>query len=312
MTQKVVHGYKGFEYNMTCRSFRYEPGRVYEMDGRIWPCERGFHFCRKMADVFDYYGMEGCRYAEVEALGRVIDDGRKSVTDKLRVVRELTWAEILEIMYAQGGLKLKDTPFPVDEIVKAREAGTLGDMLPSGTEFPVTFTNGEKNILVVCRDRDHTYLVTKYLMAEPFVMDDDWSYEGSWADCRMRMHVYHIHTMLPEDIRKVIIPIYIQQTAPVEFFKCNNWAFLLSAVNVFGEEACCPEVDYEDSQIDIFQKPVNRMKRRLGASGASWWWLRSAHDNNFYARVCADGSTDVCFAGNEGGVTVGFCIEERR
>ena len=312
MTQKVVHGYKGFEYNMTCRSFRYELGRVYEMDGRIWPCERGFHFCRNMADVFDYYGMEGCRYAEVEALGKVVDVGRKSVTDKLRVVRELTWAEILEIMYAQGGLKLEDTPFPADKIIKAREAGTLGDMLPSGTEFPVTFANGEKNILVVCRDRNHTYLVTKYIMAKTIAMNKKCTNKGGWPACRMRKHVQGIYDMLPEDIRKVIVPMHIKQLARGTAVECDDMAFLLSATNVFGANIWDPSADCADTKIDIFREASHREKGRLGASSASWWWLRSANYSNSFSGVSSGGSYNLGDASSEGGVTVGFCIEERR
>ena len=88
----MVHGYKGFNTDMTCRGFQYEAGKVYEMDGEIEPCERGFHFCRNAADVLNYYGGEDCRYVEVEALGKVIDDGNKSVTN----------------MYVQEGLDFKD------------------------------------------------------------------------------------------------------------------------------------------------------------------------------------------------------------
>ena len=148
----MVRGYKGFNPDMACRDFRYEAGKTYTMEGRIEPCERGFHFCRKMADVFDYYGKNGCRYAEVEAFGKVIDSNDKSVTDRIRIVRELTRAEVLEIMYTREGLDFKDSPFPTDKIIRARETGTLGDMLPSGTEFPVRLSNGERNILVVGRD----------------------------------------------------------------------------------------------------------------------------------------------------------------
>ena len=166
MTHEVVHGYKSFNDDMTCRGFQYEIGQTYEMNGGIEPCEHGFHFCQKIADVFDYYDGKDCRYAEVEALGKIIDNGNKSVTDRIHIVRELTRAEILEIMYAQEGLDFKDSPFPTDKIIQARETGTLGKILPSETEMPVQFSNGEKNILVVGRDKSHTYLIAKYLMEE--------------------------------------------------------------------------------------------------------------------------------------------------
>ena len=313
----MMRGYKGFNADMTCRGFRYEPGKVYEMDGEIEPCEHGFHFCRNAADVFNYYGGKGCRYAEVEALGEVINEEDKSVTNKLRIVRELTRAEILKIMYAREGLDFEDIPFPADEIMKARDVGTLGEMLPSGTEFPVRFTNGERNVLVVCRDRDHTYLVTKYLMAESFAMNDEWTNKGSWPACRMREHVQGIYNMLPEEFRKVIIPLHIRQIAQNKVVECDDMAFLLSMTNVFWKNVWEPETDCDDSQIDIFRrrffrKPASRVKRRPGASSASWWWLRSAFSSNYYTDVSSGGSGNGTIANYEGGVVVGFCIENRK
>ena len=309
----MVRGYKGFNADMTCRGFQYKIGGTYKKNS-LFPtrmCRRGFHFCRNMADVFNYYGKNGCRYAEVEAFGKVIDDGDKSVTNKIRIVRELTKPEVFEIMYTQEGLDFKDSPFPTDKIIQARETGTLGKILPSGTEIPVQFSNGEKNILVVGRDKSHTYLFTKYLMAEKVTMNGSATNNGGWPACKMREHVQSICNMLPEDIRKVIIPMHIRQLVQDEFIECDDWAFLLSTVNVFGEDARDPGVDCGDSQIDIFREPVNRIKKLPGASSASWWWLRSANYTNYFNFVYSDGSYGPDYANYEGGVVVGFCIETR-
>ena len=307
----MVQGYKGFNADMTCQGFKYEIGQTYEMDGEIKPCSQGFHFCRNMADVFNYYGKNGCRYAEVEAFGKVIDSDDKSVTDRIRIVRELTRAEVLEIMYTREGLDFKDSPFPTDKIIRARENGTLGEVLPSGAAFPVQFSNGEKNILVAGRDKDHTYLITKYLMAETFAMNPTWTNKGGWPACGMREHVREIYAMLPKDIRKVIIPMHIRQTAQDKVAECDDQAFLLSAVNVFGNDAWDTGADCDDSQIDIFKEPLTRAKRRLGASSASWWWLRSAYNSSYFSSVYSDGSDSGNYARAEGGVVVGFCIETR-
>jgi len=307
-----MRGYKGFEPDMTCRGFQYEPGKTYEMDDKIKPCERGFHFCPKMADVFRYYDKKSCRYAEVEAVGKVVEHGDKSVTNKIRIIRELTWTEVLEIMYMQEGLDYKDSPFPVDEIIRARENGTLGEMLPSGTEFPVQFANGERNVLVVCRDRDHTYLVTKYVMAKKFAMNDDCTNKGGWSACGMRKHVQEIYDMLPKDIQKVVIPMHIRQIVRDEVVECEDRAFLLSAVNLFGKNAWNPGEDCEDTQVDIFRDAEARRKKLPGASSASWWWLRSADSSNYFNSVYTEGSFNGYSASNKGGVAVGFCIENRK
>ena len=307
----MMRGYKGFNADMTCRGFQYEPGKVYEMYGEIAPCMRGFHFCQKMADVFDYYCEKGCRYAEVEAIGEILNKGNKSVTDRLHIVRELTREEIFDVMYAQEKPGFESIAFPADEIIQARETGALGEMLPSGTEFPVRFASGERNVLVACRDTRHTYLVTKYIMAEPLAMNDNWTNEGGWPACRMRKHVCEIYNMLPEDIQKAIIPMHIRQIVQNEVVECDDPAFLLSAVNVFGKKVKGPDAVLEDSQIDIFQKPAGRIKKRLGASSAAAWWLRSALGNYSFNNVYTDGNSSNYYACGERGVVVSFCIETR-
>ena len=306
-----MFGYKGFNKGMTCRGFQYEVGQTYETKGESELCKSGFHFCPKMADVFDYYDRNDCRFTEVEALGQVIKGNNKCVTDRLRIVRELTREEVFKEMAAGAGMRLEYSPFPADEIIKARENGTLDKLLPSGTEFPVQFSNGEWNILVVCRDRGHTYLVTKYLMAETFAMNGIWTNKGGWPACGMREHVREIYDMLPEDIRKAVIPMHFKQTVQNEVVECNDHAFLLSAVNVFGKKVWNAEADCDDTQIDIFREACHREKERLGSSSASWWWLRSACGSYNFHCVYSGSSSANANANHEGGVVVGFCIESR-
>ena len=95
-------GYKAFNSDMTCRGFQYEVGKTYTHDGELKMCKRGFHFCKRLTDCFRYYDFhtEGGghpRICEVEALGKVLDgDDGKLVTDRIRIVRELSWGEVLE------------------------------------------------------------------------------------------------------------------------------------------------------------------------------------------------------------------------
>ena len=306
-----MFGYKGFNKGMTCRGFQYEVGQTYETKGEIELCKSGFHFCPKMADVFDYYGRNDCRFAEVEALGQVIKGNNKCVTDRLHIVRELTQEEVFKEMAVGAGISLEYSPFPADEVIRAREQGTLDKLLPSGTEFPVQFSNGEWNILIVCRDRDRTYLVTKYLMTELFAMNGIWTNEGGWPACEMREHVQEIYDMLPEDIRRTVIPMRVRQLAQGTAVECDDMAFLLSATNVFGANIWDPSADCDDTQVDIFREASHREKRRLGASSASWWWLRSANTNNYFYYVHSDGSINGNYAYFADGVVVGFCIEIR-
>lgn len=94
-----MKGYKAFNYDFTCRDFQYEVGKTYEIEGELELCKNGFHFCKNLEDVFRYYNfIPTTRVAEVDVLGDVINEGNKSCTDKIKIVRELSLSEQLEIM----------------------------------------------------------------------------------------------------------------------------------------------------------------------------------------------------------------------
>jgi hypothetical protein len=94
-----MKGYKVFNPDWTCREFQYEVGKTYEHDGELRVCGGGFHFCEKAVDCFNYYSFDpNNKVAEVEAVGDVLTDGDKSVTNKLVIVREVEWSELLSIV----------------------------------------------------------------------------------------------------------------------------------------------------------------------------------------------------------------------
>ena len=94
-----VKGYKVFNPDWTCRGFQYEVGKTFEHDGNIELCGSGFHFCQKASDCFKYYDFNSNnKVAEVEALDLVETEGNKSVTNKIHIVREIPWQELLTIV----------------------------------------------------------------------------------------------------------------------------------------------------------------------------------------------------------------------
>ena len=93
-----MKGYKVFNSDWTCRGFQYKVGETYEHKGDISICEKGFHFCREITKCFNYYSFNPKnKVAEIEALGNVESDGDKSVTDKIKIVREISWEEMLRL-----------------------------------------------------------------------------------------------------------------------------------------------------------------------------------------------------------------------
>ena len=94
-----VRGYKVFNPDWTCRGFQYEVGKTFEEDVTPSTCDRGFHFCEKASDCFSYYPFNPeNKVAEVIALGDVDSDGTKSCTNKILIVREIPWDEVLRIV----------------------------------------------------------------------------------------------------------------------------------------------------------------------------------------------------------------------
>ena len=95
----TIKGYKVFNPDWTCRGFQYKVGETFVHNGNIEMCGSGFHFCRKASDCFNYYDFNGNnKVAEVEAIGLVETQGNKSVTDKIKIVREIEWQELLTIV----------------------------------------------------------------------------------------------------------------------------------------------------------------------------------------------------------------------
>ena len=94
-----IKGYKVFNSDWTCKGFQYEVGKTFTHNGNIEMCGKGFHFCQKASNCFDYYKFDSKnKVAEVEAIGLVETNENKSVTDKITIIREIPWAELLTIV----------------------------------------------------------------------------------------------------------------------------------------------------------------------------------------------------------------------
>jgi len=95
-----MKAYKVFNSNWACQDFQYEVGKEYKIDSEPILCKRGFHACKKLVDCFNYYDFDSAnKVAEVELLGTVIgDEEDKQVTNHIKIVRELTWYEVLHLV----------------------------------------------------------------------------------------------------------------------------------------------------------------------------------------------------------------------
>lgn len=100
---KPIRGYKALNKDLTSfygdADYSYwETIREYEVQGEIEVCGRGLHYCKKAADVFNYYQPTISRFFEVEDIGTDRDShGGKTATNKLRFIREISIEEMVKL-----------------------------------------------------------------------------------------------------------------------------------------------------------------------------------------------------------------------
>ena len=95
-----MKGYKVFNSDWTCRGYQYEVGKTYEIAESPKCCKVGFHFCERLVDCFNYYLFDqNNKVAKIEAIGEIDFDNTNSkcCTNKIVILKELTWAEVLDM-----------------------------------------------------------------------------------------------------------------------------------------------------------------------------------------------------------------------
>ena len=94
MGDKIKRGYKASDDGV-CRDMTYEVGETYEKTHNPVMCGYGFHYCEIIDDVFSYYEYQKgvTKIFEIEDLGETITNVDKSVTNKIRIVREIPFEE---------------------------------------------------------------------------------------------------------------------------------------------------------------------------------------------------------------------------
>lgn len=97
---KQTRGYKVFNPDFTCMGFQYKVGETYHIPAKeLKPCSKGFHFCKQLIDCFHYYSFDSeNKVAEVVATGKVIEHEDKLVAHTIKIIRELSRDEVLELI----------------------------------------------------------------------------------------------------------------------------------------------------------------------------------------------------------------------
>ena len=128
----AIKSYKGFDKNLRCRDFQYKIGGIYEMDGEIKVCNRGFHACESPFDVFDYYTMIDSRFCEVEQDGNISKEDRRTkiCSSKIKIKTELKLADMINL----GIEWLKEITLPekIKTSIKDNSSGNYAQIGSSG------------------------------------------------------------------------------------------------------------------------------------------------------------------------------------
>lgn len=109
MGEKGIRGYKVFQPDWTCRNMKFEVGKIYEENVTPQCCKSGIHFCLILEDCFAYYEFNSKnKVTEVLALGDVDFDlnTSKCCTNKIQIVRELDWQEVMNLLNINKGYKV--------------------------------------------------------------------------------------------------------------------------------------------------------------------------------------------------------------
>ena len=101
MANKMVKGFKVFNPDWTCtpgNNFKqYTCPGTFEEDVNVKVYSRGMHFCKNLVDCFKYQSFDPeNKVAEVIAHGEIDERDNKCCTNKLEIVREIPWSEVLE------------------------------------------------------------------------------------------------------------------------------------------------------------------------------------------------------------------------
>ena len=105
---EIIKGFKVFNPDWTCspngNTKQYTCPGKFEEDVTPVRCGQGMHFCKVAADCFNYYDFNPDNHvAEVAAYGEVVEEDDKCATNKLEIIREIPWAELLEMVNTGKG-----------------------------------------------------------------------------------------------------------------------------------------------------------------------------------------------------------------
>ena len=136
---------------------------------------------------------------------------------------------------------------------------------------------------------------------------------GGWENCELRAYYRDtLYPLIPAAVRSAIVPVSKVHTA--YRVKESNAAQTESYQQTSTETVWCPSYPEMYSSRSngglyhtIFPDNASRIKQKVDASSASWWWLRSAYNHNSAYYVGSYGSYGSNSTSYTGALALGFC-----
>ncbi|WP_420104529.1 DUF7666 domain-containing protein [Bosea sp. (in: a-proteobacteria)] len=140
---EVIQSIKGFESDLSCRGYKFEVGKTFEVSGKIKACSNGFHACpvdEHPLSVFEFYPPSGNRFFLVDQAGDMDKRETKLASAKITIGVELSLGDLTKraIDWVFSRANWKDGPVAAGENEGATASGTRGAATASGDQGAAT------------------------------------------------------------------------------------------------------------------------------------------------------------------------------
>ena len=221
---------------------------------------------------------------------------------------EMTWDEVIAAT-KNGKYKnfeigaMKELDLGTEGIVHMQIVGIDVDDLADGSgKAPLTFIS--KELL----NTSHRMNPKRTPSSAPY--DEGTGAIGGWEKSEMRTYLKNtVKPLIPQAVRSGIkevtkySQIYNSAGSSVNNVSTTDDVWIPSRREVFGDAETSGPV-----YTDLFADANSRKKSKVGATSASYWWLRSAYTNSSFSYVYSSGDYSYNIANYSYGVALGFCL----
>ena len=146
--EKTIKSIKGFDKNLSCRGFKFEAGKSYEVTGDIKACQNGFHACptdEHPLSAFEYYSPATSVFHDVDQSGKTDKDGNKIASAKITINAEISLGDLTKraVEWVFKRAKWSEGPVATGHNEGATASGDHGAATASGYQGTATASGNQ-------------------------------------------------------------------------------------------------------------------------------------------------------------------------